>query len=100
MVADMQETIRRCPDCQSTKITLQPKPDLHPFPGPNCQLSHITLGWLSGFSENQHGHDALLNTIDRLTKWAIVIPCTKIMNTQDLCFASMSSHGSGCQNQS
>ena len=44
----------------------------------------LILHW-TGFPKNQHGHDALLNILDRSTKWAIVIPCTKTMNTQDLC---------------
>ena len=49
MVADVQESIRQCPTCQRTKITLQPKPDLHPLPVPDRPFSHITLEWLSGF---------------------------------------------------
>ena len=85
MVPDVQDSIRQCPTCQRTKITLQPQPDLHPLPVPDRPFSHITLDWLSGFPKNQHGYDALLNIIDRFTKWAIVIPCTKTMNTQDLC---------------
>ena len=85
MTADVQEAIRQCPTCQRTKITLQPKPLLRPLPVPDRPFSTITLDWLSGFPMNKHGHDALLNIIDRFTKWAIVIPCTKTMNTQDLC---------------
>ena len=85
MVADVQVSIRQCHTRQRTKITWQPKPDLHPLPVPDRPFSHLILDWLSRFPKNQYGHDALLNIIYLFTKWAIVIPCTEAMNTQHLC---------------
>jgi len=80
----VHEHVIACPTCQRIKTTVQPKPELHALPVPSAPFRHITLDWLSGFPVNVDGHDCLLNIIDRFSKWAIVIPCTKTMTVKDL----------------
>lgn len=68
------------------KVMPHSKALLHPLPVPDHPFGHVTLDLLSGISTNTHGHDALLNIIDRFTTRAMVIPFTKTKGTQDLCY--------------
>jgi hypothetical protein len=36
---------------------------------------------MSGFVRNKRGHDSTLNIVDKFSKWAIVVPCSKEMST-------------------
>ena len=85
MQEDVKQYVRACPTCHRTKPTVQPKPDLRPLPAPDRPMQHITLDWLSGFPMSKRGHNAMLNIVDRFSKWVIIVPCTKQMNTSDLC---------------
>jgi transposase InsO family protein len=85
----MPDEVRRyvisCPVCQLTKKTNQPKPPLRPLPTPARPFQHITLDWITGFPQDKKGKHALLHIVDRFSKWVISIPCTKTMNTVQLC---------------
>jgi hypothetical protein len=77
--------VQSCAVCQRTKSTLQPKLPIYPLPVPQRPFELITLDWLGQFPRNSKGHDSVLNIVDKLSKWVIVIPCSKTMNTDDLC---------------
>lgn len=85
MKEDVVEYIRSCPVCQLAKPTPKPPIAVKPLPAANRPFESITLDWLSGFPMNKHGHNCVLNIVDRFSKWTIVIPCTKTMNTEELC---------------
>ena len=80
----VHEHVLACPTCHRIKTIVQPKPEVHPLPVPSAHFRHITFDWLSGFPDNVDGQDGLLNIIDRFSKWAIVIPCTKTITVKDL----------------
>lgn len=84
MPTAVQDYVRRCPVCQRSKASKQPKPDLHPLPTPRRPFSWITLDWVSALPKSKGGNDGYLAIIDRFSKWAIVIPCTKHMSTAQL----------------
>ena len=84
MSTAVQDYVRRCPVCQRSKASKQPKPDLHPLPTPRRPFSWITLDWVSALPKSKGGNDGYLAIIDRFSKWAIVIPCTKHMSTAQL----------------
>jgi RNase H-like domain found in reverse transcriptase/Integrase zinc binding domain/Reverse transcriptase (RNA-dependent DNA polymerase)/Integrase core domain len=81
----VREYVTHCPVCQRTKQTNQPKPPLRPLPAPARPFQHITLDWISGFPTDRRRKNSLLHIVDRFSKWVISIPCTKTMNTAQLC---------------
>lgn len=84
MAEDVHRYVLQCPTCQRVKPTRQPKPPLQPLEVPSRPFEQITLDWLSGFPANEQGHDSVLNIVDKFSKWAIIIPCDKHMNTKEL----------------
>jgi transposase InsO family protein len=85
MPDEVRQYVICCPVCQRTKKTNQPKQPLRPLPVPARPFEHITLDWISAFPQDKNGKHALLHIVDRFSKWAISIPCTKFMNTVQLC---------------
>jgi RNase H-like domain found in reverse transcriptase/Reverse transcriptase (RNA-dependent DNA polymerase)/Integrase zinc binding domain/Integrase core domain/Retroviral aspartyl protease len=86
MEADVKTYIACCDVCQRIKPTKQPNPPAHPLPVPDRPFEHITLDWVTGFPQSG-SYNAVLNVVDRFTKWAIVIPCDKEMKGHDFCDA-------------
>jgi transposase InsO family protein len=84
MDKDVGEYVRACPECQRTKSTLQPRPEIHPLPVPERPFERISLDWVTGFPQSSYGNNVVLNIIDRFSKWAIIIPCKKSMNATQL----------------
>jgi hypothetical protein len=85
MPEEVRQYVTRCPVCQRIKKTNQPRPPLRPLPAPARPFQHITLDWISGFPNDKKHKHALLHIVDRFSKWVISIPCTKNMNTIQLC---------------
>jgi hypothetical protein len=83
---EVKNYIACCEVCQRVKPTKQPNPAAHPLQVPDRPFEHITLDWVTGFPE-AGDCNAVLNVIDRFTKWAIVIPCNKEMKAQAFCEA-------------
>ena len=84
MAAVVQDYVRRCPICERAKTTQQPRPEIHPLPTPRQPFAWITLDWVSGLPTSKGGNDGYLAVLDRFSKWAIVVPCTKRMTTAGL----------------
>lgn len=84
MAAAVEDYVRRCPICQRTKTTRQPPPEIHPLPTPRQPFAWMTLDWVSGLPKSKGGNDGYLAMLDRFSKWAIVIPCTKHMSSAEL----------------
>jgi Integrase zinc binding domain/Integrase core domain len=82
--ADVVHYTSSCAICQRIKPTKQPTPHAHPLHVPSKPFEHITLDWVTGFPESRR-YNAVLNIVDRFTKWAIVIPCRKSMKCPRLC---------------
>jgi transposase InsO family protein len=85
MPEHVQQYVSRCVVCQRVKSTRQPTPPIRPLPVPSKPFEMITLDWLTALPTDKFGHTSLLNIVDRFSKWAIAVPCTKKMNTADLC---------------
>ena len=60
--------VTRCPVCQRTKKTNQPRPPIRPLPVPAPPFEHITLDWISGFPTDKNRKDGLLRIVDRFSK--------------------------------
>ena len=83
MSDDVKRFVQACPVCQRINPTPQPRVQLYPLPVPSRPFQQITLDWVSGFPES-NGKNAVFNIVDKFSKWAIVIPCTKHMSTKQL----------------
>jgi hypothetical protein len=85
----MPESVRtyviQCPVCQRVKQTNQPKPQLRPLEVPARPFQHTTLDWISSFPTGEKGKNSIFSIVDRFSKWVISVPCTKKMNTMQLC---------------
>ena len=84
MPVDVQRFVQACPVCQRINQTPQPRVQTHPLPVPSRPFQQITLDWVSGFPES-NGCNAVLNIVDKFSKWAVIVACTKTMNTKQLC---------------
>ena len=89
MSADVTRFVQACPVCQLKKSTPQPRVHVYPLPVPSKPFTHITLDWVlvQPSAGRKNKHDSLLNVIDRFTKYAIVIPCSKASGTHVMCEA-------------
>ncbi|KAG7661734.1 uncharacterized protein J8A68_004750 [[Candida] subhashii] len=84
---NMHETvryfIRHCETCQAIKPSTQLGYGLlHPIPIPTRRWQSITMDFISGFKETQ-GKNQVLIVVDRLTKRAHFIPCSKNLTAQE-----------------
>ncbi|KAG7663999.1 uncharacterized protein J8A68_002500 [[Candida] subhashii] len=84
---DMHESIRRyikhCGICQAIKPRTQSGYGLlHPIKIPTKRWQSITMDFISGF-KNTDGKDQVLIVVDRLTKRAHFIPCSKNITAQE-----------------
>jgi transposase InsO family protein len=81
----VREYVTRCPVCQRTKRTNQPKPPIIPLPVPARPFEAITLDWISALPTDKHRNDSLLHVVDRFSKWAFSVPTNKSMSSLELC---------------
>ena len=84
MIGDIKAYVRACPACQLYKPTAQPTTAIVPSVPLSRPFVEISLDWVSGLPTTSNGSNCVLNIIDRFSKWAIVIPCTKTMTCAQL----------------
>jgi hypothetical protein len=84
MDVDVEQFVRAYPECQRTKSTVQLCPEIRPLPVLERPFKCILLDWVTGSPQRSYGNNAVLNMIDRFSKWAIVIPCKRSMNATQL----------------
>jgi hypothetical protein len=84
MLADVKSFVRACPHCQLFKSTRQPTTEIVPSVILSRPFADISLDWVSGLTTSKTQCNSFLSILDRVTKWAIVIPCDKCMDTARL----------------
>jgi hypothetical protein len=73
-----------CDSCQWVKSsTLKPFGRLEPLPIPAGPWTDISYDMITTLPTS-NGYDSILTVVDRLTKMAHFLPCTKSLNTEDL----------------
>ena len=88
MRADIKKHIRFCGVCQRTKVRRhKPYGTLVPFPAPSKPWQEITMDFITCLPPSKrYGqiYDSILVIVDRYTKMARYIPCTKTINASGL----------------
>src|SRR6267143_2095489 len=78
--ADVEQYVKRCPECQWFKIRRQrPRGVLHPLPPAQSPFERISVDHIAPLPVS-NGFDAILVIVDFFTKFKIFIPC-KTMDT-------------------
>ena len=76
--------VRNCHTCRRIAVPRDKKPGLlHPLPVPTRTCQHINMDFCS-FNADKHGYDNVLAIIDRFSKQAISIPCSKKVTSKEL----------------
>jgi hypothetical protein len=82
--ADVKAFVLACPHCQLNKPTAQPVLMILPTPVLPRPFAEISLDWVTALHTTPRKHNSVLSIVDRISKWAIVIPCDKHMTTTKL----------------
>jgi Integrase zinc binding domain len=85
---EVAEYVRSCPVCQSKAVHRHhPYGELQSLPIPTEPFKDITLDWITGLPEaiNRTGErcNAILTIVDRLTRYALFIPCCDTMGAAE-----------------
>lgn len=87
MREQVYEFCKTCMSCQLNKPTACPPVMAVPLEVPDSPWRHISMDWVTELPRSYEGHDAILNVVDRFTKWAIVIPCNKTQSAVQMATA-------------
>lgn len=87
MREQVYEFCKTCMSCQLNKPTACPPVMVTPLEVPTSPWQCISMDWVTELPRSFEGHDAILNVVDRFTKWAIVIPCNKTQNAKQMATA-------------
>ena len=75
--------VRTCPSCQLNKPRNHPRHGLlHSLPIPALSWEQVAMDYITGFPKSTTGNDAVLTIVDRLSKFALFIPCTKAITAE------------------
>jgi len=78
----IKQYIKNCDTCQRTKVVRQaPYGLMTPNEAPNRPWKSISIDFISDLQKSE-GDDTILIVIDRLTKMAHFLPCTKEINAR------------------
>jgi hypothetical protein len=84
MRRDITQYIANCSECRAAHRPRDKAPGLlHPLPIPQYRWQHICIDFKS-FPPDKQGYDNIAVFIDRLSKEAVSIPCTKEATAKDL----------------
>jgi hypothetical protein len=82
--ADTSRFIRNCHPCRRNHVPRDKTPGLlHPLPVPDGAWQHCTMDF-KDFNTGKQGFDMIWVIVDRLSKGAISVPCSKKTNARDL----------------
>jgi hypothetical protein len=84
MYDDIRRYTASCRHCQLHKPNYQPAAAPMTFPLPKHPFEEIALDWVGPLPTTPRHFDFLLNITDRLTKYAIAIPCCQSMTRVQL----------------
>ena len=77
MDKDVQDILRRCATCQATKSHSLPQGLYMPLPVPTSPWVDVSMDFVLGFPRTQRSKDSIFVVMDRFSKIAHFIPCTK-----------------------
>ena len=84
MLQEVIDYVRSCRSCQLVKPAPAPMAPQTTFPLPRHPFQEIALDWVGPLPSTARGNDFLLNVTDRLTKFAVAIPCRTTMTRLEL----------------
>ena len=76
MIKDVQALITRCSTCHQAKSTFH-KGLYTPLPTPNQPWEDLSMDFIVALPRTQRGKDSIMVVVDRFSKMAHFIPCTK-----------------------
>ncbi|KAL3534821.1 hypothetical protein ACH5RR_003282 [Cinchona calisaya] len=77
MKSDVVNLCNKCIDCQRAKSKLKPHGLYMPLPVPSHHWTDISMDFVSGIPRSKSGKDSIFVVVDRFSKMAHFIPCTK-----------------------
>lgn len=78
MPRKVKEFCKKCHQCQLAKPSVQKKQGLYnPLPVPPERWDDISMDFVTGLPPTKDGYDSIMVVVDRLSKRAHFIPCTK-----------------------
>lgn len=84
MAKDVEEYCKTCDPCQRARVHChKPYGMLEPLPTPQGPMDSITLDFITGLPPSQWinwVYDAILVIVDRYTKFAMYLPCSKTID--------------------
>ena len=78
---DVAKIVSQCHTCQLAKQQKQIAGSYTPHPVPNCHWQNVSLDFILGLPKTQKRHDSILVVVDRFSKMAHFIPCSKTSDT-------------------
>jgi len=73
----VQDVLRRCATCQMAKSHLLPQGLYTPLPVPTQPWVEVSMDFILGLPRTQRGKDSIFVVVDRFSKMAYFIPCSK-----------------------
>jgi hypothetical protein len=77
MKRDVERLCRRCTTCLQAKSTSNPYGLYTPLPIPHAPWSDISMDFVLGLPRTKYGHDSIFVVVDRFSKMAHFIPCSR-----------------------
>jgi len=77
MDKDVQDILRRCATCQAAKSHSLPQGLYMSLPVPTSSWVDVSMDFVLGLSRTQRSKDSIFVVVDRFSKMAHFIPCTK-----------------------
>lgn len=84
MRKDITTFVTTCQECQRGKArNTKPGGTLQPLEIPSGRWHSVSMDFITGLPVTEKGHDAIYVVLDRLTKMAHFIPCTKDIDARE-----------------
>jgi Integrase core domain len=84
MMKDVNHYILRCRTCHLAKTKSQNSGLYTPLPVPNAQWEDVSMDFVMGLPRTQRSKDSIMVVVDRFSKMAHFVPCTKTMDATNI----------------